>query len=121
MPGALGGVMQIAHGAPGAIVAAPGGASAASRRATSGFAPIHGCASARHRHVDLDLAHELVRLRIDHLDAAVAAVADVDVALRVVGDACAACSGCPSLPPPGSPSDATQSPSFVNFATRELM
>jgi len=27
----------------------------------------------------------------------------------------------PSLPPPGSPSDATQSPSFVNLATRELI
>src|SRR4029450_7013475 len=36
--------------------------------------------------VDLDLAHERVRLRIDHLDAAIAAIADVDVAFRVVGD-----------------------------------
>ncbi len=38
------------------------------------------------RHVDLDLAHERVRLRIDHLDTAVPAIADVNEALRVVRD-----------------------------------
>src|SRR5262245_50176756 len=37
-------------------------------------------------HVDFDLADELVRLRIDNLDAAIATIGDVDVALGVVGD-----------------------------------
>ena len=40
----------------------------------------------RHRHVDADLAQQ-VAFAVEHLDAAVAAVGDVDIALRVGGDA----------------------------------
>jgi len=67
--------MQIAHGAP----ALPGGGFGARHRA-------HPRLNSRwHRNVDGDFALELA-IRVEHLDAAVAAIAYVDVALGVRRD-----------------------------------
>ncbi len=55
--------------------------------ARSGIAPIHGCAFAGGGTSILISRTNWFVCRIDHLNAAVAPVGDVDVALRVVGNA----------------------------------
>src|SRR5215472_3504180 len=68
--------MQIAQGAPLCRAAA----------SALGMAPVHGCTPGRDRDIDRDLAFELP-LGIEDLDAPVAAVRHVDVALGVGRDA----------------------------------
>ena len=69
------------------------------------------------RDVDRELALE-VAVGVEHLDAAVAAIADVDVVVAIDRDACGVLN-CPG-PLPFVPHYFTQSPLLSYLATREL-
>ena len=72
------GVMQSAHGEPGRLCSGSVGCGF--------FADGGRCTGVIERHVDGDLAEEFA-VAVEDLDAAVAAVGDVDVSLGVGGDA----------------------------------
>ena len=111
-PGSGRGVMQIAHGAPGAKVP--------ERRVRDRrVLPITGRIAVVERHVDGDRAQELA-VAVEDLDAAVEAVGDVDVALRIGGDAVRRVE-LARLVAARRPTDFTQLPFLSTLATRELM
>ena len=56
------------------------------RHRIGGFVADHHAGIGRHRHIDGDLAQELA-VAVEHLDAPVAAVGDIDIALGVGADA----------------------------------
>ena len=102
--------MQIAQGAPGANV--PAASSLVGHIADS--RPRIG----RHGNVDGELAQKIA-FAVENLNAAVAAVGDIDVALGVGGDAVRRVEL--AWPLPRSPHDLSQLPFLSTLATRELM
>ena len=98
------GVMQSELGAPIACL----------RRSPVGVGPLTG-RDVGSRGIDREHARE-VAIGVEHLDAMVRAITDVDVVSQVDGIEC----GMSNRPVPFDPHDFTQSPCLSYLATREL-
>ena len=103
------GVMQIAHGAPGAIVPVGSGRLRADR----------GARVRINRNIDRDLPQKF-SISVEHLYAAIPAIRHIHISCGVHGDAVRRVE-LSRARSPGSPQDFSQLPSLSTFATRELM